>query len=90
MVRMMEPHTGVTFYVSDANAARRVKMGFVPLDAVPAAAGEAPRETDETDAEDSGDKPDMTSTVAEIRAYAKEHGIKLPAGGTKPKLLSLL
>lgn len=34
--------------------------------------------------------PDSGSTVAEIRAYADEHGIALPARAKKSELLEIL
>lgn len=35
-------------------------------------------------------RPDASFTVAEIRAYAKRHGIELPADARKSELLELV
>lgn len=51
---------------------------------------EAEPETDEAGEPEADEAPTEESTIAEIRAYAKAHGIETPKRGTKAELLELV
>ena len=75
MPRMVEPLTGAVFEVAVRNVERRLAKGF--------------RLQDDWEPEPE-ERPDETWTVLEIRAWAKDHGVSLPAGGRKADLLAKL
>lgn len=88
MARMVERYTGTVFEVADENVEKRLEQGYV-------LEGEYDPAEPEQDAEpeqepDDEPKPTDDSTIAEIRAYAKRHGIELPKGGKKSELLALI
>ena len=96
MARMREPYTGTVFEVAPGRVSARLASGWSLLD------GEAPEPTEEVaDAEPErpaetpaakADEPRPTadSTIAEIRAWAKEHGAALPKKGNKAALLAAI
>lgn len=86
MPRMVEPLTGAVFEVAGRNVERRLAKGFRLLEDCepepePAPADEEP---------EPEERPDETWTVSEIRAWAKDHGVPLPAGGRKADLIAKL
>ena len=105
MARMREPYTGTVFDVVPKKVEKRLAAGWALLDGdVPApvdAADEADPEPEAPEAaeaepmngdegQDAGVKPTAESTIAEIRAYAKAHGVELPKKGNKAALLAAL
>lgn len=86
MPRMVEPLTGAVFEVAVRNVERRLAKGFRlqedwEPESTPAPAEEEPEHEE---------RPDETWTVSEIRAWSKDHGVPLPAGGRKADLLAKL
>ena len=95
MARMREPYTGTVFEVAPSKVAARLASGWSLLD------GEAPEPTAEvaeaeptpeqpTEAPEPTDRPTADSTIAEIRAWAKEHGVALLKKGNKAQLLAAI
>lgn len=99
MIRMKAPYTGSVILVDESKVESRLERGFSLVDDYePVNEAEEESETDELEAEESveessedieDDKPDEDSTMPEIRAYAKKHGIHLPQG-TKKELLKII
>ena len=93
MARMREPYTGTVFEVAPGKVSARLASGWSLLD------GDAPEPTEEVaDAEpeqpaealEPTDRPTAESTIAEIRAWAKAHGVALPKRGNKAQLLAAI
>lgn len=93
MARMREPYTGTVFEVAPGKVSARLASGWALLD------GEAPEPTEEvadaepeqaTEAPEPTDRPTAESTIAEIRAWAKAHGVALPKRGNKAQLLEAI
>ena len=93
MARMREPYTGTVFEVAPGKVSARLASGWSLLD------GDAPEPTEEVaDAEseqpaealEPTDMPNAESTIAEIRAWAKAHGVALPKRGNKAQLLAAI
>lgn len=95
MARMREPYTGTVFEVAPGKVSARLASGWALLD------GDAPEQTTEVaEAEmarehpakepDATGKPTADSTIAEICAWAKEHGVSLPKKGNKAALLAVI
>ena len=98
MARMQEPYTGAVFEVAPGKVSARLASGWSLL------GGEAPKPTDEAAeaekeqeqpavapvAEADEPKPTAESTIAEIRAWAKAHGVALPKKGNKAALLAAI
>lgn len=93
MARMREPFTGGVFDVPAPRVARYLGRGYALLDGEPGPepASEEPERPAETPATDA-DKPKPTaeSTIAEIRAWARAHGVALPKKGNKAALLAAI
>lgn len=100
MARMLERYTGTVFEVADGDVEKRLAQGYVLEGEREPAEPEQDAEI-EQDVEiwqmgepeqepDDEPKPTDGSTIAEIRAYAKRHGIELPKGGKKAELLALI
>lgn len=98
MPRMRAPHTGVVFEVAQGNVERRLARGFALVDppATSADYGEAGHHEPVDDGEPGqaavpdATKPDETSTIAEIRAWADARNVELPAKGNKAALLAAI
>lgn len=98
MPLMSAPYTGVVFDVCPENAAARRSRGFVLLEDFepPAEVAEdsepehSEPEPDHEDAPADASKPTAESTIAEIRAWAKAHGVELPKRGNKAALLAAI
>ena len=98
MPRMRAPYTGVVFEVAQDNVERRLARGFALVDqsAPSADDGEAgqPEPVDDGEpcpaAVPDAPKPDETSTIAEIRAWAEARNVELPAKGNKAALLAAI
>lgn len=88
MARMVERYTGTVFEVADENVDERLAQGYVLLGEYEPA--EPERDAEPEPEQDEEPKPTDDSTIAEIRAYAKRHGIELPKGGKKAELLALI
>lgn len=103
MPLMRSRWSGALTEVTSENVAARLASGYTLVgDYDPADAPEPPKrktfttvrredeppKREEPKADEP--KPDEDSTIAEIRAYAKRHGIDLPSGGRKADLLALL
>lgn len=95
MARMREPYTGTVFEVAPSKVAARLASGWELLD------GDAPEPTTEVaeaeptqeqpaEAPEPTDRPTVDSTIAEIRAWAKAHGVALPKRGNKAALLAAI
>lgn len=85
MVKMFAPHSRVIFEVADSNVEKRLSMGFMLADGE-----EAPKPAPEPDKEPEPlVLPDDDATIAEITAFAAEHGVKL-AKGKKADMLAAL
>lgn len=93
MARMREPYTGTVFKVATSKVAARLASGWSLLD------GDAPKPTAEVaeaeptqeqtaETPEPTDRPTAESTIAEIRAWAKAHGVTLPKKGNKAALLA--
>ena len=97
MPRMRAPYTGVVFDVQPENVEKRLARGFALLEAYEQPGPEPEPEEPETEQEPETDapatdapKPTADSTIAEIRAWAKAHGVELPAKGNKAALLAAI
>ena len=97
MARMREPFTGGVFDVPASKVAKYLERGYALLDGEqePASVDERgndheqePAETPAADAD--APKPTAESTIAEIRAWAKAHGVALPKRGNKAALLAAI
>ena len=97
MPRMRAPYTGVVFDVQPENVEKRLARGFALLEPYEPTAPEPEPEEPETEQEPAAEepasdvsKPTAESTIAEIRAWAKAHGVELPAKGNKAALLAAI
>ena len=92
MPRMRAPYTGVVFDVHPANVEKRLARGFALLEPwdPPAAEEDEPAQEPEAKAEPDAPAPTAESTIAEIRSWAKGHGVELPAKGNKAELLAAI
>ena len=97
MARMREPFTGGVFDVPASKVDKYLGRGYALLDGEPKPASvnevesdheQEPAETPVADAD--GPKPTADSTIAEIRAWAKAHGVALPKRGNKAQLLEAI
>ena len=96
MARMREPFTGGVFDVPASKVAKYLGRGYALLDGEPEpptvcddVADEPTPEPERTAATDEP-KPTAESTIAEIRAWAKAHGVELPKKGNKAQLLKAI
>lgn len=96
MPRMRAPYTGVVFDVHPGNVEKRLARGFALLEPYEP---QEPEPEPESEAEPEGEpeafapdapKPDADSTITEIRAWAKENGVELPAKANKAALLAAI
>lgn len=90
MALMVSPFTRTRFLVSDENVEARIEAGYVLVDGY-----ETPDDGDEPESEcrddgEEGETPDSDWTVAEIREWARSHGVELPSGARKADLLEAL
>ena len=94
MARMREPFTGGVFDVPAPMVAKYLGRGYALLDGEPepAIVDEYPdeRPTETPVAKTDEPKPTADSTIAEIRAWAKAHGVELPKKGNKAALLAAI
>lgn len=96
MPRMRAPYTGVVFDVQPENVEKRLARGFALLEPYeqpepePEPEPEAEPENEPEAPAPAAPKPDADSTIAEIRAWAKAHGVELPAKGNKASLLAAI
>ena len=97
MPLMKSRWSGNVGLVDPAHVAAHVERGWSLLEGFEAPADEpepepqeAEPETDEAGEPEATDAPTEESTIAEIRAYAKAHGIETPKRGTKAELLELV
>lgn len=94
MARMREPFTGGVFDVPASKVAKYLGRGYALLDGEPSPAivdehpDERPAETPVATTDEP--KPTADSTIAEIRAWAKAHGVALPKKGNKAQLLEVI
>lgn len=90
MPRMREPFTGGVFDVPASKVEKYLGRGYALLDGEPepATSDERPAETPVAEADEP--KPTADSTIAEIRAWAKAHGVELPKKGNKAALLAAI
>ena len=94
MARMRDPFTGGVFDVPASKVDKHLGRGYVLLDGEPEHAivdkrpDERPAETPVAKTDES--KPTADSTIAEIRAWAKEHDVALPKKGNKAQLLAAI
>ena len=97
MPRMREPFTGGVFDVPAPKVTKYLGRGYALLDGEPEHTSvddiesdheQEPAETPAADAD--APKPTAESTVAEIRAWAKAHGVELPKRGNKAQLLKAI
>lgn len=97
MARMREPFTGGVFDVPASKVEKYLGRGYALLDGSvkPAYVNERgndheqePAETPAPEADEP--KPTDESTIAEIRAWAKAHGVALPKKGNKAQLLEAI
>lgn len=97
MARMREPFAGGVFDVPASKVAKYLGRGYALLDGEPEPAPvdeiesdheQEPAETPAADAD--APKPTAESTIAEIRAWAKAHGVALPKKGNKAALLAAI
>ena len=96
MARMREPYTGTVFEVAPGKVSARLASGWSLLDGepdpAPAPVGEVeaeqPAETPVAKADEP--KPTADSTIAEIRAWARAHGVEVPRKGNKAALLAAI
>ena len=94
MARMLEPFTGGVFDVPASKVAKYLGRGYALLDGEP-----EPKPVDDEPVEQLAEtpvatadepKPTADSTIAEIRAWAKAHGVELPKKGNKAALLAAI
>lgn len=97
MPLMKSRWSGNVGLVDPAHVAAHVGRGWslledfeVPADEPEPEPQEAEPETDEAGEPEATAAPTEESTIAEIRAYAKAHGIETPKRGTKAELLALV
>lgn len=97
MPLMKSRWSGNVGLVDPAHVAAHVERGWSLLEDFDAPADEPEPEPQEAEPEtDDAGEPEATaapteeSTIAEIRAYAKAHGIETPKRGTKAELLELV
>ena len=97
MARMREPFTGGVFDVPASKVAKYLGRGYALLDGSvkPASVDEVESDHEQEPAETpvaktDEPKPDADSTIAEIRAWAKAHGVALPKKGNKAALLAAI
>lgn len=97
MPLMKSRWSGNVGLVDPAHVAAHIGRGWSLLEDFEAPADEpepepqeAEPETDEAGEPEAADAPTEESTIAEIRAYAKAHGIETPKRGTKAELLELV
>lgn len=97
MPLMKSRWSGNVGLVDPAHVAAHVGRGWSLLEGFEAPADEpepepqeAEPETDEAGEPEATAAPTEESTIAEIRAYAKAHGIETPKRGTKAELLELV
>ena len=97
MPLMKSRWSGNVGLVDPAHVAAHVERGWSLHDGFEAPADEPEPEPQEAEPEtDDAGEPEATaapteeSTIAEIRAYAKAHGIETPKRGTKAELLELV
>lgn len=97
MPLMKSRWSGNVGLVDPAHVAAHVGRGWSLLEDFEAPADEpepepqeAEPETDEAGEPEAASAPTEESTIAEIRAYAKAHGIETPKRGTKAELLALV
>lgn len=94
MARMREPFAGGVFDVPASKVAKYLGRGYALLDGEPEPAivdehpDERPAETPVAKTDEP--KPTSDSTISEIRAWAKGHGVELPAKGNKAALLAAI
>lgn len=97
MPRMREPFTGGVFDVPASKVAKYLGRGYALLDVEtePAIVDEIESDHEQEPAETpvaetDEPKPTADSTIAEIRAWAKAHGVELPKRGNKAQLLAAM
>ena len=97
MARMREPFTGGVFDVPAPKVEKYLGRGYALLDGEPetASVGEVESDHEQEPAETpvattDEPKPTADSTIAEIRAWAKANGVKLPKRGNKAQLLAAI
>lgn len=97
MPLMKSRWSGNVGLVDPAHVAAHIGRGWslledfeVPADEPEPEPQEAEPETDEAGEPEATAAPTEESTIAEIRAYAKAHGIETPKRGTKAVLLELV
>lgn len=97
MPLMKSRWSGNVGLVDPAHVAAHVERGWSLLEGFEAPADEpepepqgAEPEADEAGEPEATAAPTEESTIAEIRAYAKAHGIETPKRGTKAELLELV
>lgn len=96
MPLMRERYTGTVFDVAGRSVERRLEQGYVLAgEWEPERGSDEAVEAPESDEAETGGtveepKPTEDATIAEIRAYAKRHGISLPKSGRKAELLAFL
>ena len=97
MPLMKSRWSGNVGLVDPAHVAAHVERGWSLLEGFEPPADEPEPEPQEAEPEtDDAGEPEATaapteeSTIAEIRAYAKAHGIETPKRGTKAELLELV
>ena len=98
MPLMKSRWSGNVGLVDPAHVAAHVERGWSLLEGFEAPSDEpepepqeAEPETEPQEAEpEAAAAPTEESTIAEIRAYAKAHGIETPKRGTKAELLELV
>lgn len=90
---MIAPYTGVRIEVPDEAAERYIDRGYAlaghPMPTLSAADQEEPEEEQEAEKPEEAPSIDEDSSVAEIRAYAIEHGIELPKRAKRDELLKI-
>lgn len=97
MPLMKSRWSGNVGLVDPAHVAAHIGRGWSLLEDFEAPADEpepepqeAEPETDEAGEPEADAAPTEESTISEIRAYAKAHGIETPKRGTKAELLELV
>lgn len=97
MPLMKSRWSGNVGLVDPAHVAAHVERGWSLLEDFDAPADEpdpepqeAEPETDDAGEPEAAAAPTEESTIAEIREYAKAHGIETPKRGTKAELLELV
>lgn len=94
MARMREPFTGGVFDVPASKVTKYLERGYALLDGEPEpepvdeGPDEQPAETPVATTDEP--KPTAESTIAEIRAWAKAHGIELPKRVNKAEMLAAI